>query len=81
MGTVVSVKIPTQIHDSTFRLDESEALHVWNHGETKGYGVLAWNGDAAAKSALIKKEQLKTPPTRSGHAKETGRDPSWHFYN
>jgi len=39
MVTVVSVKIPAQIPDSTFRLDESKALHVFNTGETKGYGV------------------------------------------
>jgi peroxiredoxin len=39
MVTLVSVKIPTQIPDSTFRLDESKALHIFNTGETKGYGV------------------------------------------
>jgi thiol-disulfide isomerase/thioredoxin len=37
--TVVSVKIPAQIPDSTFRLDESKAAHIFNTGQTKGYGV------------------------------------------
>ena len=46
--TVVSVRIPAQIPDSTFRLDESKADHVWNTRESKGYGVGLILGEAGA---------------------------------
>jgi cytochrome c biogenesis protein CcmG/thiol:disulfide interchange protein DsbE len=39
MVTLVSVRIPTQIPDSTFQLDESEALGIWNVGQFEGDGV------------------------------------------
>jgi len=39
MVTLVSVKLPTQIPDATFRLDESKATHILNKGQFKGYGV------------------------------------------
>jgi thiol-disulfide isomerase/thioredoxin len=39
MVTVVSIRLPTQIPDSTFRLDESKAPHIFNTRETKGFGV------------------------------------------
>jgi thiol-disulfide isomerase/thioredoxin len=39
MVTVMSVKSPAQIPDSTFRLDESKAPRIWDWDEFKGYGV------------------------------------------
>jgi thiol-disulfide isomerase/thioredoxin len=48
MAVLVSLKIPRQIPDSTFRLDESKAAHIWNSGQTKGYGVGLILGEAGS---------------------------------
>ncbi len=61
--TVVSVKMPTQIPDSTFQLDESKALHVWNTGETKGYGVGLLLGEAGS-NIVVKRIVLDSPAGR-----------------
>jgi thiol-disulfide isomerase/thioredoxin len=48
MVTVVSFKIPPEIPDSTFRLDESIAPRIWNWGAYKGYGVGLIIGEAGS---------------------------------
>jgi len=60
MVTVVSIKVPTQIPASTFRLDESKVLHIWNTGETKGYGVGLVLGEAAS-NVVVKRVVLDSP--------------------
>ena len=66
MVTVVSVKIPAQIPDSTFRADESKASNVWNMGETKGYGVGLILGEAG--SNIVVKRIV--PDSPAGRQKE-----------
>jgi len=61
--TVVSVRIPAQIPESTFRLDESKALHVWNKGETKGYGVGLILGEAGS-NIVVKRIVADSPAGR-----------------
>jgi thiol-disulfide isomerase/thioredoxin len=63
MVTVVSVKIPTQIPDSTFRLDESKASSIWNTGETKGYGVGLYLGEAGS-NIVVKRITADSPAGR-----------------
>jgi len=58
--TVVSVRIPTQIPDSTFRLDESKAAHIWNTGQTKGYGVGLILGEAGS-NIVVKRIVADSP--------------------
>jgi thiol-disulfide isomerase/thioredoxin len=48
MVTVVSIRIPKQLPDSTFRLDESKALRIFNTGQTKGFGVGLVLGEAGS---------------------------------
>jgi len=61
--TVVSVKIPAQIPDSTFRLDESQASRIWNTGETKGYGVGLILGEAGS-NIVVKRIIADSPAGR-----------------
>jgi thiol-disulfide isomerase/thioredoxin len=58
--TVVSVKIPMQIPDSTFRLDESKAAHIWNTAVTKGYGVGLIIGEAGS-NIIVKRIVADSP--------------------
>jgi len=58
--TVVSFKIPTQIPDATFRLDESKAVHVWNSGAIKGYGVGIVLGEAGS-NIMVKRIIADSP--------------------
>jgi cytochrome c biogenesis protein CcmG, thiol:disulfide interchange protein DsbE len=58
--TVVSVKLPTQIPEGTFRLDESKAAHIWNTGETKGYGVGLILGEAGS-NVVVKRIYADSP--------------------
>jgi thiol-disulfide isomerase/thioredoxin len=61
--TVVSVKIPAQIPDSTFRLDESKVSTIWNTGETKGYGVGLILGEAGS-NIVVKRIIADSPAGR-----------------
>jgi thiol-disulfide isomerase/thioredoxin len=61
--TVLSVRMPTQIPDSIFRLDESKAIHLWNTGETKGYGVGLILGEAGS-NIVVKHIVLDSPAGR-----------------
>ncbi len=63
MVTVVSVKIAAQIPDSAFRLDESKAEHIWNAGETKGYGVGLILGEAGS-NIVVKRITADSPAGR-----------------
>jgi cytochrome c biogenesis protein CcmG, thiol:disulfide interchange protein DsbE len=58
--TMVSVKMPTHVPDSTFQLDESKALHIWNNGETKGYGAGLILGEAAS-NIVVKRIVADSP--------------------
>jgi thiol-disulfide isomerase/thioredoxin len=60
MVTMVSVKIPAEIPASTFRLDESKALHIWNWGEAKGFGVGLVLGEAGS-NIMVKRVILDSP--------------------
>jgi len=60
---VVSVKIPAQIPDSTFRLDESKAEHIWNTGQNKGYGVGIILGGAGS-NIVVKRITPDSPAGR-----------------
>lgn len=63
MVTVVSVRMPTQPPDSTFRLDESKALHVFNTGQTKGYGV-GLSLEEAGSNIVVKYVTSNSPAGR-----------------
>jgi thiol-disulfide isomerase/thioredoxin len=63
MIRVVSVKIPAQIPDSAFRLDESKASRIWNTGETKGYGVGLILGEAGS-NIVVKRIIADSPAGR-----------------
>lgn len=60
MVTMVSVKLPTQIPEATFRLDESKAAHIWNTGETKGYGVGLILGESGS-NIVVKRIVAESP--------------------
>ncbi len=60
MVTVMSIRIPTEIPDTTFRLDESKAAHIWNAGETKGYGVGLILGEAGS-NVVVKRIIADSP--------------------
>ena len=61
--TVVSVRIPAQIPNTTFRLDESKAAHIWNAGETKGFGVGLILGEAGS-NIVVKRIPTDSPAGR-----------------
>ncbi len=61
--TLVSVKIPTQIPDATFRLDESKVAHIWNNGQFKGYGVGLILGEAGS-NIVVKRIPADSPAGR-----------------
>lgn len=63
MVTVVSVRIPAQIPESTFRLDESKARHIRNTGQTKGYGVGLILGEAGT-NIVVKRIFADSPAGR-----------------
>jgi len=63
MVTVVSVRIPKRIPDSTFRLDESTVSRIWNTGETKGYGVGLVLGEAGS-NIVVKRITADSPAGR-----------------
>ncbi|HZQ48451.1 MAG TPA: redoxin domain-containing protein, partial [Verrucomicrobiae bacterium] len=63
MVTLVSVKMPAQIPDVTFRLDESKAAHILNNGQFKGYGVGLILGEAGS-NIVVKRIPADSPAGR-----------------
>ena len=61
--TMVSFKMPAQIPNSAFRLDESKASRIWNTGETKGYGVGLILGEAGS-NIVVKRITADSPAGR-----------------
>ena len=58
--TLVSVRTPTQVPDSTFRLDESQAERIWNSDAFKGYGVGLRLGEAGS-NIIVKRITADSP--------------------
>jgi thiol-disulfide isomerase/thioredoxin len=60
MISVVSVRIPAQLPDSAFQLDETKASRIWNTGETKGYGVGLVLGESGS-NVVVKRIVADSP--------------------
>lgn len=61
--TVASLKLPSQIPDATFRLDESKADHIWNTAQSKGYGVGLLLGEEGT-NIVVKRIIMDSPAGR-----------------
>lgn len=68
--TVLSIGIPKQLPDSTFRLDESKARHIFNAGATKGFGVGLVLGEQG--SNIVVKRIIADSPAGAQNALHAG---------
>jgi len=60
MVTLVSIKIPEQIPEATFRLDESPARRIWNLDAEKGVGVGLMLGEAGS-NVVVRRISADSP--------------------
>lgn len=70
--TLVSVKTPTQIPDSTFQLDESEARNIWNLRQFEGDGVGLILGEEGS-NIVVKRIVADSPAGRQNELHEGDR--------